>query len=119
MTVNETLDQMLAQARELQRTAAEAANKTVDQMQPLIRESVKNAQELQQTLSKHAIESSAIASAQTQRAVEQLSAFVKTGSEAMRQSTEQAQAAAAKMAQQSREVVEAMRAAMQKPPEPR
>ncbi|HEY0798776.1 MAG TPA: hypothetical protein VGD50_06470 [Candidatus Baltobacteraceae bacterium] len=116
MTVNETLDKMLAQARELQKNAADAATKTAEQMQPLLKESVKNAQELQTTLSKHAVESSAIASAQTRKAIDSLSAFVKTGSEAMRQSAEQAQAAATKMAEQSREVVESMRAAMEKKP---
>lgn len=117
MNVNETLDRMLAQAREIQRTTAEAATKTAENMQPLLKESVKNAQELQTTLSKHAVESSALASQQTQKALGHLGEFVKFGSEAMRQSAEQARTTAAKMVEQSREVVESMRAAKEKKPE--
>ena len=116
MNFNDRLEKALASARELQRTVGEALLKANDQLQPLIQESVKHAQDLQDTLSKHASESGAIAQQQTQAAMGHLNEYIKTGSDALRQSAEQARSAAQQMAEQSKKVVDAATAAMKQPP---
>jgi uncharacterized membrane protein YccC len=118
MNFNETFEKALASARELQRTIGDAVSKASDQMQPLLQQSVKQAQDLHETLSKHAAESGAVAQQQTQVAMGHLNEFIKTGSEAMRQSAEQARDTAMKMAEHSKRVVEAAAAAAKQPPPP-
>jgi hypothetical protein len=114
--MNDTIEKLLAQARELQQTAQEAATKTAEQMQPILKKSIEDAQTLQTTLSKHATETSTLASAQTQKAIDYLSEFMKIGLEATRQTAEQAQATAAKLAEHSRDVAESVQAAINKKP---
>jgi hypothetical protein len=116
MNFNERLEKALASARELQRTIGEALLKTNDQLHPVIQESVKHAQELQETLSKHASETGAIAQQQTQAAMEHLNDYIKVGSDALRQSADQARTAAQQMAEQSKKVVDSATAAMTKGP---
>jgi len=116
MNFNERLEKMLASARELQRTVGEAALKANDQLHPLIQESVKHAQELQATLGKHAAESGAVAQAQSQVAMQHLNEYIKVGSDALKQSVDQARTAAQKMAEQSKQIVDSAAAAMSKPP---
>jgi uncharacterized protein YukE len=116
MNFNERLEKMLASARELQRTVGEAMLKANDQLHPLIQESVKHAQDLQATLGKHASETGAVAQQQTQAAMEHLNDYIKVGSDALKQSADQARDAAAKMAEQSKKIVESATAAMSKPP---
>lgn len=118
--MNDTLEKLLAQARDLQHSTQDAATKTAEQMQPLLKESLKNAQDLQTTLTKHASETSALASAHTQKAIEHLAAFMKIGLEATgkaaEKTAEQTQAVAAKLAEHSREAAESVQAAINKKP---
>jgi hypothetical protein len=116
MNFNDTIEKALASARELQRTVGEAVSKAGDQLQPLLQESVKHAQDLHATLSKHAAESGVIAQQQAEVAMGHLNEYIKTGSEAARQTADQARAAAVRMAEQSRRVVDAATAAMKQPP---
>jgi len=109
--MNEIMEKALAHAREMQRSMNEAMNKSAEQMKPFLSESLKNARELQSTLSKHATESSAIASQQAQTAIGHLNEFIKMGSDAMRESAEQTRATAEKMMEHSRKAVEAANAA--------
>jgi methyl-accepting chemotaxis protein len=115
MNFNDTFEKALAAARDLQQSVGDALSKAGDQLHPLLQDSVKQAQELQATLAKHASESGAIAQQQAQEAMGHLNEFIKTGSEAAKQTAEQARESAAKMAEQSRKVVESATAAM-KPP---
>ena len=117
MNFNDTIEKALASARELQRTVGEAVSKANDQLQPLLQESVKHAQDLQATLRKHAAESGVIAQQQAQVAMGHLNEYIKTGSEAARQTADQARVAAVRMAEQSRRVVDAATAAMKQPPD--
>ena len=114
MSFNEQMEKALASARELQRTVGEAALKANEQLQPLIAESVKHAADLQVTLAKHATESGTIAQQQTQVAMQRVGDFIKTGSDAMRQSADQARTTAQRMAEQSRQVMQATTDAMTK-----
>ena len=116
MNFNDRFEKALAQARELQRTVGEALLKANDQLHPLVQESVKQAQDLQTTLSKHAAETGAIAQKQTQTAMEYLNQYIRTGSEALRQSAEQARGTVQQMAEQSRRVADAATNAMKQPP---
>jgi phage-related minor tail protein len=117
MDFNERLEKALASARDLQRTVGEALSKANDQFQPLLQESVRHAQDLHSTLSKHAVESGAIAQQQTQVAMGHVNDYIKVGSEALRQSADQARDAAQKMAEQAKKVVDSTTAAMSKPPD--
>jgi hypothetical protein len=112
--VNDTLEKLLAQARELQRSTQEAVGKAADQAQPLLKESLEKAHDLQATLSKHTQESAADASAHTHKAIEHLGEFVKISLEATRHSAELAQTNAAKLAEHSREIAESLQAAINK-----
>ncbi|MBV9648500.1 MAG: hypothetical protein JO043_13620 [Candidatus Eremiobacteraeota bacterium] len=114
MNWNDHFEKALASARELQRTVGEAALKANEQLQPLIAESVKHAADLQATLAKHATETGTIAQQQTQVAMQRVGEFIKTGSDAMRQSADQARATAQRMTEQSRQVMQATTDAMTK-----
>jgi len=108
---NDAVEQMLAQGREFQKQMAEAMNRTAEDVKPHLNEAVRQAQELQTTLSKHAVETSSIASTQAQAALGHLNEFVTIGASAARESAEQARVTAAKMADQARRMVEAATAA--------
>lgn len=108
---NAAVEQLLAQGRDFQKQMAEAMNRTAEDVKPQLHEAVRQAQELQATLGKHAVEASGIASAQAQTALGHLNEFVKIGSNAARESAEQARATAAQMADQARRMVEAAAAA--------
>lgn len=112
--MNDSLERLLAQARELQKTTQEAVGKAAEQAQPMLKDSLEKAHALQETLTKHAMESTAIASTHTQKAIEHLGEFVKVGMEVTRHSAEQAQANAAKLAEHSREVAESLQNAINK-----
>jgi len=108
---NETVEQLLAQGREFQKQMAEALNRTAEDVKPHLNEAVRQAQELQATLGKHAVETGAMASAQAQTALGHLNEFVTIGASAARESAEQARVTAAKMADQAKRMVEAAAAA--------
>jgi hypothetical protein len=117
MSWNETLSKALEQARAMQRSAGEALNRTAEDMKPHLEQSMKQAQELQASLTKHASASSAIAAEQTTAMLQHVGEFIKTGNQAMRETAEQARVAAQQMTEQAKKVVDAASAAMEKKPE--
>ena len=111
MNFNDLLDRALTQAREMQRQAGEAAAQAAEQMKPHIEQSLQNAREVQEKLSRHAKESGDVAAAQTQSALGYVSEFIAMGSDALRESVEQTRETAMKMAEQSKKVVDQVAAA--------
>jgi hypothetical protein len=108
---NDAVEQMLAQGREFQKQMSDAMNRAAEDVKPQLAEAMQQAQQLQATLLKHAAETGSIASTQAQAALGHLSEFVKIGGNSVRESAEQARAAAAEMADQARRMVEAATAA--------
>jgi DNA-directed RNA polymerase subunit F len=102
----DVIDQALKHAREMQKNIGDAVNKQREAMTPLIAESLKNAQELQNTLSKHAQESAGITQEQTQRAMGHLQKFMRIGADAMRSSADQMRAQVQQMMDQSKKAAE-------------
>lgn len=112
MNQNEIAERVLAQARQLQKTVADAVNQSAEQMKPLLRESMNNAQELQKTLSEHAAQATSQGQDQANRALGHLSEFMKIGADAMRANAEQARAMTQTLVDHTRKTVEsAMNAA--------
>ncbi len=116
MSWNDTLNNVLAQARELQRNAAEAINRTAEDLKPQVQKSIEQAQTLQATLARHATESGQTAAEQSQVLLGHLSEYVTIGQKALRESVEQTRTAAAQMTEQAKKVVDAAAAAMEKKP---
>ncbi|GAC1355130.1 MAG: hypothetical protein NVSMB31_15520 [Vulcanimicrobiaceae bacterium] len=114
---NDAVKRALEQAREMQKNIGEAVNKQQESMKPLIQESVKNAQELQTTLTKHAQESGIITQEQTQRAIGHLQNFMKIGADAMRGSAEQMRSQVQQMMDQSKQAADSTAEAVGKKPE--
>ena len=110
MNFNDAMERALAQARDMQRQIGEAVNQAAEEMKPRVEQSLKDAQDLQSTLSRHATQSGETAAAQAQTALGHLNAFVRMGSDAMRESAEQTRATALKMVDESRKVVESVSA---------
>ena len=117
MSWNETLSKVLAQARELQRSAAEAVNKTAEDLKPQVQQSIEHAQELQATLTRHATESGQVAAEQSQVLLGHLGEYVKLGQNALREGVEQTRVVAVQMTEQAKKVVDAAAAAVEKKPE--
>jgi DNA anti-recombination protein RmuC len=111
MSWNDTLSKVLAQARELQRSAAEAVNRTAEDLKPQVQQSLEHAQELQETLARHATESGQVAAEQSQVLLGHLGEYVKIGQQALREGVEQTRAAAVQMTEQAKKVVDAAAAA--------
>ena len=111
MNFNDLLDRALTQARELQRQAGEAAAQAAEQIKPHIEQSLENAREVQDKLSRHVAESGELAATQSQSALGYVSEFIAMGSEALRESVEQTRATAVKMAEQSKKIVDQVAAA--------
>ena len=103
---SEILDRALAQAREMQKQAGEAASQAAEQIKPHIEQSLQSAREVQDKLSRHAAESGDIAAAQTQTALGHVNDFIRMGSEALRETAEQTRSTAIKMAEQSKRIVD-------------
>jgi hypothetical protein len=119
MSWNDALNRALEQARAMQRSAGDALNHAAEEMKPHLEQSLKQAQELQATLAKHASESGAVASEQSSVILGHVGEFIKTGNQAMRDTAEQARTAAGQMTEQAKKVVDAASAAMaRKPDEP-
>jgi len=116
MSWNDTLNKVLSQARELQRSAAEAVNRTAEDLKPQVQQSIEHAQELQATLTRHATESGQVAAEQSQVLLGHLGAYVKLGQNALRESAEQARTVAVAMTEQAKKVVDAAAAAVDKKP---
>ena len=103
---NDAVKRALEQAREMQKKIGDAVNRQHEEMKPLIEQSVKNAQDLQVTLSKHAQDSSALTQEQTQRALGHLQNFMRIGADAMKASAEQARSHVQQMMDQSKAAAE-------------
>lgn len=115
MNLNDMLDQALMQARDMQRQMGEAVTQAAEQMKPQIEQTIGKARELQEKLSRHATETGEVAASQTVSARGYVNDFIRMGTDAMRESAEQARATALKMAEQSRKIVEAMSVTSERP----
>jgi hypothetical protein len=79
-----------AQARELQQKLTEAMTKSQEQAKPFMDQAMKQADDLRDTLVDHAKRSADLTHEQTTKALDQLNAAMKAGSEAMRANAESA-----------------------------
>ena len=113
---NSAMERALSQARELQKQAVEAANEAAEKMKPQLEQSLAKARELQATFEKHATESTGAAAKNTQVAREHLNDYLRMGGEAMKESAEMTRQTAAKMVEQSKKIVDAANAAVNKKP---
>jgi len=116
MNNREMIESALKNAREMQRTIGDAVDKHRENLTPLIEQSMKSAQELQATSSKHAQETTSITQEQTQRALGHLQNFMRLGSDAMRASAEQARVHLKQMVDQSKKAAESTAEAVGKDP---
>ena len=110
MSFNDAMERALTQAREMQRQIGDAVNQAAEELKPRLERSLKDAQELQTTLTRQAAASTETAAAQTQTALGHLNDFVRMGGEALRESAEQTRATAVKMVEESRKVVDSVSA---------
>ncbi|MBV8728070.1 MAG: hypothetical protein JO233_09800 [Candidatus Eremiobacteraeota bacterium] len=114
---NEMIEKALKHAREMQKNIGDAVNKQREAMTPLIAESLRNAQDLQNTLSKHAAESATITQEQTQKAMGHLQKFMRIGADAMQASADQMRSQVQQMMDQSKEAAKSTAEAVGKDPE--
>jgi len=114
---NDQIEKALKHAREMQKNIGDAVNKQREAMTPLIQESLKNAQDLQNTLAKHTQESASITQEQTQRAMGHLQNFMRIGADAMRASADQMRTQVQQMMDQSKEAAKSTAEAVGKDPE--
>ena len=112
----------LDQAKQLQQIAVEAAQKGYEQAQPLVRDGVAKATELQKTLIEQTPHLTAAAQQQTNAALQHASAFIATGKTVLEAGAQQAQTHLAVFADQAKKAadatVSAVQSATQRPPEP-
>ncbi|MBD5656477.1 MAG: hypothetical protein IAI50_15040 [Candidatus Eremiobacteraeota bacterium] len=114
MNFNDAMARALAQARDLQKQAIDAATNAAEQMKPHIAKSLEDAKTLQATLSEHAAESGEAASVQAQAALGHIGDYIRLGTQAMRESAEATRETAVKMVDQSKKIVDAAADAMSK-----
>lgn len=90
--VSDTIGRALGHAYEAQRSFTESAcDLTVDQMQPLLRESFDYVQRLQAAFFNYCVETGNIVYEQSQRALVRVNEAVRAGSDGARQTVEQVQ----------------------------
>lgn len=111
MSINETLDRALEQARELQQSISDALNKAADQLKPEVEDSLRQARDLQATLTKHVEASSELTIKNTTAALHHLQDYIALGTGALHDSAEQLRIAAKKLVEQAQKVAEAASAA--------
>jgi hypothetical protein len=119
----EFFDRAKEQAKQLQQTATAAAQKTIEQAQPLVREAVAKAQDLQKTLVDQAPHVTAAAQVQYNAAIEHAGKFIATGKSVLESSTVVALTTFAEQARKAADAAEAAVSASQAakqtpPPEP-
>src|ERR1700730_11378968 len=114
MNPNEISDRVLEQARKLQKTMADAAAQTSEQMKPMIEQSLKNAQELQKTLSEQAAKSASLNQEYANKALGHLSELMKLGADALKANAEQTRTLAQTMMDTTRKTVESATTAASK-----
>jgi hypothetical protein len=111
VVINESLELMLEQSRELQQSIIEAFGKATDEIKPHIERSLHTARNLQVTLSKH-METEAESMCQnTAAAKSHLEDYMALGAHSLQESSGQLRVIAKKMIQQAVEVVDAAAAA--------
>ena len=112
----------IEQAKQLQQIALDAAQKSYEQAQPLVRDGVAKAQELQKTIIDQTPNLTAAAQEQANAALQHAGAFIATGKTVLEAGTQQAQQHMALFAEQAKKAadatVSAVQTATQKPPEP-
>jgi hypothetical protein len=112
----------IEQAKQLQQIAVDAAQKGYEQAQPLVRDGVAKAQELQRTLIEQTPNLTAAAQEQANAALAHASAFIETGKTVLGAGAQQAQVHMATFADQAKKAadatISAVQSATQKPPEP-
>ena len=107
------LNRALEQAKQLQRIAAEAAQKGIEQATPLVQEGVAKAHELQQTIVAQTPGMTAAAQQQANVAMEHAGAFIATGKTVLEAGAAQAQTHLATFAEQAKKAADATVTAVQ------
>ncbi|HEY0395805.1 MAG TPA: hypothetical protein VGD01_15000 [Candidatus Elarobacter sp.] len=107
------LNRALEQAKQLQRIAAEAAQKGIEQATPLVQEGVAKAHELQQTIISQTPNMTAAAQQQANAAMEHAGAFIATGKTVLEAGASQAQQHLTLFAEQAKKAADATLSAVQ------
>ncbi len=102
----------IEQAKQLQQIAAEAMQKGVEQAQPLVKDAVAKAQDLQKTLVEQAPHVTAAAQEQYNAALQHAGTFIATGKTVLEAGTQQAQQTMSTLADQAAKAADATRAAV-------
>jgi hypothetical protein len=112
----------IEQAKQLQQIAVDAAQKGYEQAQPLVREGLAKAQELQKTIIEQTPNLTAAAQEQANAALQHAGAFIATSKTVLEAGAQQAQVHMATLADQAKKAadatVSAVQSATQKPVEP-
>jgi hypothetical protein len=111
----------MEQAKQLQQLATDAMQKSVEQAQPLVKDAVTKAQELQRTLVDQTPQVTAAAQKHYNAALDHAGAMIATGKTVLEASTAQAQQHMQTLADQAAKAADATRAAVHeatKPSEP-
>src|ERR1700716_1197066 len=103
----------IEQAKQLQAIALEAAQKGYEQAQPLVREGVAKAQELQKTLIEQTPNMTAAAQVQANAALQHAGAFIATGKTVLEAGAQQAQVHLATFAEHAKKAADATASAVQ------
>ena len=111
MSLNESTDRALEQARELQQSISDALGKASDEMKPQIENTLHCARDLQTTLIRHLEAEGEFAAKNTTAALSHLQDYVALGAQALQDSSDQLRSVAKKMLEQSLKIVEAAAAA--------
>ncbi|HEY0383669.1 MAG TPA: hypothetical protein VGC72_15870 [Candidatus Elarobacter sp.] len=102
----------LEQAKHMQQLAAEALQKGVEQAQPLVKDAVAKAQELQKTLIEQAPHVTAAAQEQYNAAMQHAGTFIATGKTVLEAGAAQAQQHLSTFADQAAKAADAARSAV-------
>ena len=106
------LNKAIEQAKQLQQIAAEAMQKGVEQAQPLVKDAVSKAQELQKTLIEQAPHVTAAAQEGYNAALQHAGTFIATGKTVLEAGASQAQQTMGAFAEQATKAADSARAAV-------
>jgi hypothetical protein len=106
------LNKALEQAKQLQQITAEAMKKGYEQAQPLVAQSVKQAQDLQRTLIEQAPNVTAAAQEQYNAALQHAGTFIATGKTVLEAGSNAAQQHLNTLGEQAQKAADATRAAV-------
>ena len=108
------LNKAMEQAKALQQMAVDAAQKGYEQAQPLVRDGVAKAQELQRTIAEQTPHMTAAAQEQANAAMQHASAFIATGKTVLEAGATQAQAHMTILADQAKKAADATASTVQR-----